>query len=119
MNDLATTSDNRRALLVAGAAILVLIAVLMPTGWYDTIPRELPLPFSGVTLFRLTFLLEALALGFLAIRERRFAAGSYGDALVPVRSESPVDISKSSALIGLTAVMLLGIGATLVSVRRW
>jgi hypothetical protein len=98
--------------MLAGAAALVLIAVIMPTGWYDTIPRDpsLPLPFRGVSLLRLMFLAEAVLLVALVgwkVRFRPLDAASR--PLVPARLELPWDVSRGWALGALVAITSLGV----------
>lgn len=96
----------------------------MPTAWYDTLPRapELPArPISGTTLLRIILALQAVTIGFLALRGWRWTPlptvlRATGFAL---RSE-PHDLDRSSAhrwllLITLVALALrvFGIGADL------
>jgi len=94
------------------SVVLLLIALTLPTGWYDTIPRlaELPpLPMRGVTLLRMTIYFEALAFGVLALTNWSFGL-SPGSAAVPDSSrEFPGDVSRSTALLALTAITVLAI----------
>lgn len=103
---------KQRQWLLFSAGALVLIAIFLPTGWYETIPRKpgMVLPFSGALLLRLTFVIEAVALSFVAIRGVRFVSmrPAYGP-LIPGRHEVEFDISRSTALLALTIVTVLGV----------
>lgn len=100
---------NFRTGMLALAALLVAAAVAMPTGWYESIPRNpsLPLPFSGATLLRLTFVIEALAVAAIAVAGVRFTAMKRN--LVASRIEMPFDIPQTPALAVLAAVTALAL----------
>jgi hypothetical protein len=103
---------NPRITMLAGATVLALLAALMPTAWYDAIPRDpsLALPFSGVGLMRLMFLVEALLLVVLAgrkVRWHRLDAASL--SLVPSRREMPFDVSRRWAVAALAAIIVAGV----------
>jgi len=56
-------------------ALLVLVGVLLPREWYDTIPKRegLPLPpIKGVTLFQISLVVEGLALFWLSLKRWTF-----------------------------------------------
>jgi uncharacterized membrane protein len=101
-----------RSAYSAAALVLMSLAVWMPTAWYDTIPRLPglpPLPFSGVSLLRLICLVESLLFGLLAVRQTRFV--SHETSVAALRDEivSPYDIGRSTALLVLAAITILGI----------
>jgi mannosyltransferase len=102
---------NRRGAYLAAAVTLLLIAVTMPTGWYDAIPHEgLPeLPMRGVTLLRLTIAFEALVLVFLAVRNWSFGADHESIAMPSSETDAPGDISSRAALAALVAITALGL----------
>lgn len=109
---------TRRGAYLGVALILLLIAVTLPTAWYDSIPREPgfpPLPFRGVTLLRFTFLFEALVFGALAARDWSFVSGS-GDAL-PTRPERAEDLSPATAMALLAAITVLAVVLRTISLR--
>ena len=103
---------NRRLLLGAGALLLALTALLLPTGWYDTIPHEpgIILPIPGTHLLRLSFLLEAVILAALAMTNTRFTAlsSAYGE-VIPGRTQFPADLSRGAATLILLGVVSLGL----------
>ena len=118
------TSRLRQGLGVGVAVALVLLALFMPTAWYDTLPRtpDLPArPIRGTTLLRIILALQAVMIGILALRGWRWAplpTALRATSFVP-RSE-PHDVSERSArrwllLITLVALVLrvAGIGADL------
>ena len=67
---------SRKNWLLSAAAVLLLVAFVLPSGWYDTIPRKpgMVLPVSGVLLLKLTFVVEALALVVVAFRGATFSS---------------------------------------------
>jgi mannosyltransferase len=91
------------------ALILLLIAVTLPTAWYDSIPRQpgSPPPFRGVTLLRLTFLFEALVFGALAARDWSFASGS--GSVSQSKPEAADDLSSATAMAALAAITALAV----------
>ena len=99
-------------------AILLLIALVMPTGWYDMIPRlpDLPpLPIRGVDLLRFTILFESLIFGLLAFGDWSFGRESSalpGEYLV---REFPGDVSARTAFAALFAITILAIIARSIS----
>lgn len=112
------------ALQIALPLALLLGALLMPTAWYDTMPRapELPArPVSGTTLLRLVLTMLAVVFGVLAWQGWRWtplpeAMRTTGFA----RRNEPGDLEAASAhrwllLITLIALALrtAGIGADL------
>jgi hypothetical protein len=109
---------NRRGAYAAASVVLLLIAVMLPTGWYDAIPRlpDLPpLPVRGVTLLRITIVIEALAFGLLALGNWSFggAAGSVERDLT-VR-EFPGDVSRTTAFAVLAGITVVAIVARSIS----
>lgn len=95
--------------MFALAALLLAAAVVMPTGWYESIPRDpsLPLPFSGATLLRLTFVIEALAVAAIAAAGVRFTGMKRN--LVTGRIAMPFDIPQTAALTVLAAITALAL----------
>ena len=60
---------KRRVLYGAAAVIVLMIAWRLPTAWYYSLPRDPDtpaLPFSGVNLLRVTFVIDAILLAVLA-----------------------------------------------------
>lgn len=98
-----------RVLLSIAAVAAAILAVFLPTVWYDAIPRlpGLRVPFSGVTLLRLTFAIESLALAAMAWRDVRFRRSDALTAgVVPARHDGAFDVSARTAgtLLGLITV---------------
>jgi len=109
---------TRRTAYAWAFAVLLLIALVMPTGWYDTIPRlpDLPpLPIRGVDLLRFTIRFEALIFGLLA-----FGNWSFGHESSAAPAQSPVpefngDVSERTALLALAAITIVAIIARSIS----
>lgn len=103
---------RQRSWLLAAAPALVLIAIVLPTHWYDTIPRKpgMVLPFSGASLLRITFLVEAIAVAFVALRKGRFTSftAAYGPS-IRLRAYFEGDIARAVAIAAVSAATLLGI----------
>lgn len=109
---------TRRSAYAAGSVILLLIAVMLPTAWYDTIPRlpDLPpLPIRGVTLLRITIVFEALVFGLLALRDWSFGSASSSAVMERANPEYPGDVSRTTALAALAAITVLAIVARSIS----
>lgn len=101
-----------RPLLVAVAVAAALVAIFLPTHWYDTIPRDaaLPLPFRGVSLLRLTFAVEALVLVRLAAGDVRFEALPRETGyFVQPRAEVAFDLTPGWATVALALITLFGL----------
>lgn len=100
-----------RSAYLAAALVLAAIAIFLPTGWYDTIPRLSglpPLPFSGVNLLRSICAIEALLLGGLAWRQTRFV--SHGAGIVtPAETNIGYDVESSTALLILAVITVAGL----------
>lgn len=109
---------QRPRYLVAGL-LLLLLAVVMPTGWYDAIPRRPdlpPPPFRGVTLLRLTLLVDACLLLWLSTRRQTVQRIAAGDLLVePAPSDALDAAAERRARWGLAAVTLLALVLRLIS----
>jgi len=106
-----SASAGRVAIAIA-AATLALVALFLPTEWYDSIPRlpGLRIPFSGVTLLRLTFAAEALILASVATRNVRFRSiDGEPDRGMPSRLEMPFDIGAGPALGALAFITGIGL----------
>ncbi len=98
--------------LAIGAALL-LGAVVMPTGWYDSLPRPEMIPrlvIRGSTLLRLMLGLQGLVIVALSLRGLRWTPLP---ADVRAQSFAPHvdadDISRAQAMRWLGAITLLGI----------
>ncbi len=102
-----------RWLLLVAALGVALAAALMPSAWYDALPRQAelpPPPISGVTLLRLVLLVQAAVLLLVVVRDWRFVR-------VPARSrlsehtdrEEPNDMTARDGAIGLALVTLLAL----------
>lgn len=109
--------------LVAGITIL-LLAALMPTGWYDAIPRRAdlpPLPFRGVDLLRLTLVIEGLFLVWLATRQRAFrpiaAANLLPDSDVEI--VDPVAETRARVILALVTVLALVLRIIAINADLW
>jgi len=70
----------KRSLLLGAGLVLILVAVYLPTGWYDELPisrEELSTPpIAGVTLVRLCFAVEGLLLLWVAWRTHKRDTGA-------------------------------------------
>jgi hypothetical protein len=108
---------KRRILFGAAAVLLLLLAWQLPTGWYDTLPRQAdtpPLPFRGVTLLRVTFLVEAIVFLWLAISSWTWRRLDESQLVrVPRAAAPPFDLSPRNAALALAVVTLLGIALRL------
>ena len=101
--------------LVAGLGLLV-FAALMPTGWYDALPRRTdlpdlpPLPFRGVDLLRLTVAVQGALLVWLATRRYAFQRISNLD-LLPEPLPDGADVAGAARftwmLVGVTVLALI------------
>lgn len=106
---------------VAVGAALLLIALLMPTGWYDTLPRPEMIPrlvIRGATLLRLMLGLQGLAVVALSLRGLRWTPLP---AEVRARSfaprEEPDDLGQAQAMRWLALITLLGIALRLYGIN--
>ena len=109
--------SRRRAGFAAGSVVLLLIALTLPTGWYDSIPRLSglpPLPIRGVTLLRVTILFEAVIFGVLALRDWSFGKGG-SSAIETQPREFPGDVSPGSATVALLIITIVAIFARSIS----
>jgi hypothetical protein len=104
---------KRRVLLGLASVALLLIAWQLPTDWYYALPRRPetpPLPFSGVDFLRLTFLVEAIIVGLLALVDWAPRAVPQGERLTaPQRTDPPSDLSQSQATWLLAVITLVAI----------
>lgn len=103
---------TRRGAFAAASVMLLIVAVTLPTEWYDTIPRlpDLrPLPIRGVTLLRMTIVLEALVFGLLALRDWSFESDRESIAAETPETEVPGDVSPSAALVTLAVITVITI----------
>lgn len=105
---------KRRVLLFIAAGALLLLAWGLPTAWYDSLPRQPdtpPLPFRGVDLLRLTFLVESLVFFALAVLGWRYKPLAPSERLTLERSDPTRDLSRSAA--ATTVVLITVIAAFL------
>lgn len=105
----ANAPAARAALLVAAIA-LGLIALALPTEWYDALPRSPGLPprmFEGTTLLRAIFLVEALVCAALAASGWRLPVVRDPAATLPSPPQQ-ADLFRRNALVILALITLLG-----------
>jgi mannosyltransferase len=104
---------KRRVIFALASIVLLLIAWQLPTGWYDALPRspDTPaLPFSGVNFLRLTFLVEAIVVGWLAIADWRPRPVPPAERLsAPNRADPSSDLSQSQATLLLAFITVVAI----------
>src|SRR6476619_3173771 len=101
---------KRRIILFIAAGALLLLAWKLPTGWYDSLPRQPdtpPLPFRGVDLLRLTFLVESIVCFALALIGWRYSGLSPSERLRLERSEPLYDLSRSAAATSVVVITLI------------
>ena len=104
---------KRRVLYGAAALIALLIAWRLPTAWYYSLPRDPdtpPLPFSGVNLLRVTFLIEAILLAVLAAAKWTWQPIPT-DELLAVRrpADTSSDLTGTQALVAVALITLVAI----------
>jgi len=103
---------KRRVLYGAAALVVLIIAWQLPTAWYYSLPRDPDtpaLPFSGVNLLRLTFVLEAILLAVLAATKWTWQSIAQDELFAVRRPESSSDLSRSHALIAVAMITLVAI----------
>ena len=104
---------RRRVLFGAAAVALLFIAWRLPTDWYYTLPRNPdtpPIPFSGVNLLRITFVIEALILSCIAVTNFKLQPIPPSDLLALARPGEPrSDLSRSQALIAVSVITLVAV----------
>ena len=102
---------KRRAFFGVAAVALLLIAWRLPTQWYYTLPRNPetpPIPFSGVDLLRVTFVIEALILGWIAVTSFTLRPISSNDLFALARPHKPPsDLSRAHALVAISVITLI------------
>jgi 4-amino-4-deoxy-L-arabinose transferase-like glycosyltransferase len=109
---------SRQALLRAVGALLVVVGVTLPRAWYDRLPwgAELPpQPIRGVTLLQLAFVLEGLALLWLARRARSWTAlaPAARAPLAPPPADTGEPLDGRRATLVLAAITALGLALRL------
>ena len=96
----------------------MLAALLLPGGWYDSLPRnpDLPAPpISGLTLLRVSVFVDGLALLWLALRSRSLdLPPDARRVVVPSAREGDETIGRHTALVLLGAITLAGL-----ALRAW
>ena len=109
---------SRRTGYAWAFATLLLIVFVMPTGWYDTIPRlpDLPpLPIRGVDLLRFTILFEAFVFAALAFGDWSFGRESSAAPAQSADREFPGDVSPRTAFVALVVITIVAIVARSIS----
>jgi mannosyltransferase len=103
-----------RAWHFALGVALILFGILMPTAWYDALPRPSdlpPTPFRGVLLLQLAFTVEGAVLMWAASRRVAFVPIDVAE-LPLATSEAPGtgrDVSRRTAMAGLIAITTLAL----------
>jgi hypothetical protein len=104
---------TRRLLFAIAAFVLLLLAWKLPTGWYDTLPRQAdtpPLPFRGVSLLRATFLVESIVFFLLAISNWTYRQIPLAKLLsLPLKAEPASDLSRRNASLAVVILTLVAI----------
>ena len=105
----------RRSLFAIGALACVLLALFMPTAWYDALPRNagaaVP-PVSGVTLLRLLLALQGVALGAVAAlgwQYQRIKASLLPDSGGQRTYERDISSRTNAILLGVVTVLALAL----------
>ena len=94
------------------AVVFAVVAVFLPTHWYETIPRppDHVLPFNGLTLLRTTFVIESLILLVLGLRGFRVPDLRYDErTLIGSRRSESFDISSRAAWAIVAAATVVGL----------
>ena len=103
---------SRWLLLVAALGVTV-AAALMPSAWYDALPRQAelpPPPISGVTVLRLVLLVAAAVLLVVAALDWRFVRMPKSSRLSGhADREEPNDITTREGAVGLALVTLVAL----------
>lgn len=116
-----------RAAIVAAGAMLVLVSVFLPPGWFVPLPPrslgELPAPLiSGFTLVQITLFIEGLLVMWLGLKRWPQRAGSAAAAyLLPDRGlEAPAAqwLDGRRSLWWLSAITLAGLALRIVSLNN-
>src|SRR5947207_13390770 len=103
---------KRRVLYGAAAVVVLIIAWRLPTAWYYSLPRDPDtpaLPFSGVNLLRVTFVIEAILLAVLASARWTWRRIPGDELLAAYRPQPSSDLSRSQALIAVAIITLIAI----------
>lgn len=103
---------SRRLLWFVSAAVCATIAVFLPAEWYRNIPRPADhvLPFSGLTLLRATFLVEAVVFAVLGVSGLRLPECYYDERiLMGERRAESFDISRRTAWSIVAAAIVAGL----------
>lgn len=105
---------SSKAAWLTTAAVLSVVALFLPAGWYESLPRnpQLPVPsISGLTLFRANLLFGSLIALWLAFWWRRREPLAPHERLSASRRvHEERDISASAArwiLVGITALAIV------------
>lgn len=110
---LTLEARRRRGVFGTAALALAVLALVMPTGWYYTLPRDAAFArpsISGVTLLRTLLMVQAIVLAVLAVRNRQFTRVPAAGLLPSVcNSEQDGDLTARQATWGLLLLTLLAI----------
>lgn len=102
-----------RWLLLFAALGVALTAALMPSAWYDALPRQAelpPPPISGVTVLRLVLAMEAAMLLLVVAFDWRFVRMAATSRLAGHAARvEPGDLTARTGAIGLTVITLLAL----------
>ncbi len=106
-------NGRRTAIGLSLSALLVLLALLFPTGWYDALPRQPGLetmPVSGVVLLRLLLAVAAITTAAVVLSEWRWIPLPAGARIAAFRTwQLQDDLTRGRARGWLLAITLLAL----------
>lgn len=102
---------------LAGGLCLVVVALFLPRGWYESIPQNPavpPPPMSGLRLLRLSFVVEAVALVWLSLRRPRGTVSGIIPRITTARPPERIEpMNRDMALGWLAGITLLALALRL------
>ncbi len=114
-------STKLRLGVFAIGLLLVLLGVLMPTGWYDSLPRdaELPAPpITGIVLLQISLLVQGLIVCAISLLNFRFVPLNQAQLLAaPTWSVARDGLTARVALALLAGITLLALALRLVNLN--
>ncbi|MCH8745452.1 MAG: glycosyltransferase family 39 protein [Chloroflexi bacterium] len=114
-------STKLRLGVFAIGLLLVLLGVLMPTGWYDSLPRdaELPAPpIAGIVLLQISLLVQGLIVCAISLLNFRFVPLNQAQLLAaPTWSVARDGLTARVALTLLAGITLLALALRLVNLN--